>query len=393
MFAISNWTPTRRLLMAKWGGLLPSCCHVMQHKISVAKCRVRGDVMWRVRWHDAGRVHRKFFTGRDGADAHAALVTGDSVGARKRLLAVSQADQEQLLFIYTEAMRQGVPLSMVATFIASVKGDGETSPRMGAVVDEMIEAKRKAGLSNDYLSSLRQITQSFCKGRESIAMNRIAFADVERFIDGHNLNSRSTLRARLSTWFKFGVRRGYCASNLCERLEPVKVKKHPPRILSIEETTRCLAWLKRNPRAFGWFILTTFCGLRPEEAQQTSWREINFDEGFIRVEAQTSKVSQRRVVYPLPAGMALLRVAKKLRAQLPMKTKTLARARHGLRACINLKRWPQDVTRHTAASMWLALIGDADKVAGQLGHSTRILHRNYKALVTKAEAERFWQLS
>jgi integrase len=50
------------------------------------------------------------------------------------------------------------------------------------------------------------------------------------------------------------------------------------------------------------------------------------------------------------------------------------------------------VTRHTAASYWLAETGSTTQVAEALGHSEDVLRRNYMALVTKAEAQEFWQL-
>ena len=35
------------------------------HSPSVSKCRVRDEIRWRVRWHETGRIKRKFFTGRE----------------------------------------------------------------------------------------------------------------------------------------------------------------------------------------------------------------------------------------------------------------------------------------------------------------------------------------
>lgn len=50
------------------------------------------------------------------------------------------------------------------------------------------------------------------------------------------------------------------------------------------------------------------------------------------------------------------------------------------------------MTRHTAASYWLALDGNPVAVAEQLGHSVTELKTHYRALVTRAVAERFWSL-
>jgi hypothetical protein len=58
----------------------------------------------------------------------------------------------------------------------------------------------------------------------------------------------------------------------------------------------------------------------------------------------------------------------------------------------NWEKWPKDLTRHTAASYWLAVDGNAVNVADQLGHSVAQLKTHDKALVTRADAERFWRL-
>jgi hypothetical protein len=122
------------------------------------------------------------------------------------------------------------------------------------------------------------------------------------------------------------------------------------------------------------------------------WCDINFDEGWIKIEAQTTKVRQRRVVYPLPMAMDWLKLAKKKKASLPLSLKQRTKDRKKLRAVLGWAEWKQDVTRHTAASMWLAHSGSVATVATALGHSESVLRKNYMALVTKSEAEKFWGL-
>jgi integrase len=345
--------------------------------------------MWRVRWRDAGRVHRRFFPGRDGADTHAAMLKDDLVTARKRIAALPQDDIEQLLAIHSEAKTRGLGLSGLITLLND-SGEDAASKDAKAALDEMINAKRNAGRAEDYLYSLSQIVGAFIKGRESIAVSKLGFADVESHLKMFSIRSRSTLRSRLSTFFKFCERRGYTKGNPCDRLEVITAQPKTVSIMKIKEVETCLAWFKSNPRAFAWFALSTFAGLRPEEAQKTRWKDINFKEGWIKVEWQTTKVRQRRVVYPEPMAMKYLKQAKRLRSQLPISTKIRTVEQKKLRAKLGWPKWKQDVTRHTCASMWLAYSGSSEKVALSLGHSEAVLKRDYMALVTKADAEKFY---
>ena len=63
-----------------------------------------------------------------------------------------------------------------------------------------------------------------------------------------------------------------------------------------------------------------------------------------------------------------------------------------MRQVLDWPAWKQDVTRHSAASFWLAQCGSTATVSTELGHSESVLLKNYKALVTKTEAAAYWAL-
>jgi integrase len=267
----------------------------------------------------------------------------------------------------------------------------------------MVEAKEAAGKSPRYTKNLSQILNQFCRTREHRPIAEITEADVADYLDSKELVSRSTLRARLSTLFKYAIRKGYRIDNPCVRLEPVTVPHRPPAVFSVEQTAKLLAFLQTRQKpdkhsswvdyryALPWFVLSTFCGLRPEEAEQTRRADIHIKEGWIKVEAQTSKIRQRRVVYPPQAALVLL-AASLNGGEMPLTRQRRRRIIKRLRKVLGWKAWPKDVTRHTAASYWLALCGSAATVAEALGHSEAVLKKNYKALVTREEANRFWAL-
>ena len=169
--------------------------------------------------------------------------------------------------------------------------------------------------------------------------------------------------------------------NPCHRLESSLPVCHAPSILTVEETQKAMDWLRVHPKWLAWFALSAFAGLRPEEAAGSEWKAINFTEGSVTVEAQTSKMRQRRVVYPLPMCMAWLKEAKRLKSTLPLTVKARTIGLRLLTVVLGWPEWKSDVTRHSAASYWLAQCGSAATVATALGHSESILRKNYMALV------------
>lgn len=365
----------------------------MAAKVTVQKWQVRGEVKWAVHRLEAGKRKRTFFASKKAAEAEAGLLRSQQAAVGDAWLALPAAERQRLIQTHHEAKHLGVDLAdLLLDWKRSPRFTG-SGPALEDAITELLEAKSRSGRSVRYAGSLAMLLKQFARGRERVSIASLGLGEVEGFLDSKSIHSRQTLRARLSTLFRFAVRRGYRADNPCDRLESVKVTKPPPVILTVQQTKQCLDWLgSKQSRAFGWFVLTTFAGLRPEEAEKTSWDHINFDEGWIRVEAQTTKVRQRRVVYPHPTAMAWLGQARLRGAELPLARQPRRRAVRMLRELLGFAQWPKDVTRHSAASYWLADSGSAAQVAEALGHSEAVLRKNYKALVTKAQAQDFWHL-
>jgi integrase len=62
------------------------------------------------------------------------------------------------------------------------------------------------------------------------------------------------------------------------------------------------------------------------------------------------------------------------------------------RLSIEAEKLLKDITRHTAASYWLAGEGETVRhVAKMLGHSEAVCESRYKAVKTQKEAAEFWK--
>lgn len=353
--------------------------------------------MWRVRHWENGKPKRQFFNSKKKAEAEAATLKAQKDRAGSTWLSLTAPERERLISAYGDAKAKGIDLhTAIQTYQHNPTGDG---PGIGDVITELKQSRLNNGAAKGYVTNLGIVLNVFARGREAMAINKITLADVEAFLDGRSLQYRPTLRGKLSTLFNFAIRRGYRSDNPCDRLESIKVPHTVPAVFSITQVKTAVQWLKKNaPAALPWFALSTFCGLRPEEAEKTTRADIHFAEGFVRVEAQTTKVRQRRVVYPRAEAMAFLKWALK-RGTLPLSGKRrrwILSGRKsksaGLRGALGFEVWPKDITRHTAASYWLAGDGETVKhVAKMLGHSETICESRYKAVKTQKEAAEFWK--
>jgi hypothetical protein len=361
-------------------------------KPTVRPVTIRGKQRWCVRWRELGKSRRRrFFKTKKEAELEAASLKSNHCPANQFWNELDQDDRREIVEVLKDAQALGVKLADAWREWKHAPKVAANSPAIAVVIDDLVQTKCNAGRDPGYVDALEGVLNQFAAGRETVPIGEFTVRDIEGFLQRHALVYRPTLRARLSTLFKFAMRRRHISANPCAQLEPITVPKKPPAIFTPFQFAKAVLWLRRRrPRALGWFVLSTCCGLRPEEAEKTNpKRDINFHEGYIKVEAQTTKVRQRRVVYPRPEAMALLKAALNV-AELPLDKQPRIRALTALRQPLYFDRWPKDITRHTAASYWLAIEPDAARVAEMLGHSEKTLRRDYKALVTTVEARRFW---
>jgi site-specific recombinase XerD len=370
---------------------------------------VRGIKMWRVRRIENGKPKRTFFETEKRALAEKSRLELEVSRAGKTWLSLKAHEQEQLILAYHLAREKGIDLH--AALSAAQNLSPVDSRTIINTIGELIKVKRNAGRSGSYLDTLESVLTEFSTFvGDRRQFHAVTFHDVERYLDSKKIASRSTLRSRLSTMFKFGIRRGYRTDNPCERLEAITVTRKPPAVFTVKQFETAVKWLLSSKtddrKCLAWFALSTVCGLRPEEAEKTDEkRDINFKEGFIRVEAQTTKVRQRRVVYPKKEAMLFLKWTLKHGGVLPIAPQVRQRMisgkrwknvskgvviTEGLRGALGFEQWPKDITRHTAASYWLADCGSTATVSEALGNSEKVLRSHYKAVVTRKEAKAFW---
>lgn len=254
-----------------------------------------------------------------------------------------------------------------------------------------VERKLAANRRKAYVATLRQYLELFIRGREELNPNVIQAADIEEWFDlrGEKPATRASNLGRLSAMFSLLWRRGHIESNPCDKVERITIERGSPRILTLEQIRKMVnATRLRAPEILAYAVLGLWCGLRPMEAQRMKWQWINAASNTVIVPAEITKIRRRRVVNVMPNAAEWLGQG----GELPLTTKAVREWRLLVREELGVPAYPQDVLRHTCASMWLARVRDAGKVAFELGTSQAILQRHYMELVTQEQAAAFWSL-
>jgi integrase len=165
--------------------------------------------------------------------------------------------------------------------------------------------------------------------------------------------------------------------------------------LPVVECQRILAGAGRYRSAIA---LALFAGLRPDEIagrgkQRMKWEQIDVVDKTVRVPPEIAKTRTARVLEELPATLWNW-------LQPGQGNISPGRSRQIANLCARLagygpdRPWPHDVLRHTFATFAVAATADPGRVALWLGHegNPTMLHRHYRGLTTRAEAEKFWAL-
>jgi integrase len=260
---------------------------------------------------------------------------------------------------------------------------------------EVLEAKRKDGMSAAYLADLRKRLARF---NADFGQRKIAAVTVEeldnwlRALPG-SPKSRANYRANIGVLFSYAARRRMIDSNPILHTARPKLPDKPPEIFAVDELRSLLEAARRTaPDVLPMLAIAAFSGLRDAEIKRLDWSEVDQKRAHIEVKAQKAKSARRRIVEMQPNLREWLRPYTEMTgAVVPANWR---KKLDSVRRAARLARWPNNGLRHSYASYRVAAIHDAPRVASELGHtSPKMLYSTYRELVVPEEAERYWKIA
>ena len=259
---------------------------------------------------------------------------------------------------------------------------------------EVLEAKRKDGMSATYIGDLKKRLATFCADFGERPIAGITIEELDDWL--RNLNcgpkSRANYRANVGVLFSYAERRRVIDSNPILRTAQPKLIDKAPEIFSLDELATLLnAAATQAPEVVPMLAIGAFAGVREAEIKRLNWSEVDQKRGHIEIKSSKAKSARRRIVEMQPNLREWLKPYAEMTGSVvpvnPRKKLDLVRKAAGL------ARWLQNGLRHSFASYRLAATHDAPRVASELGHtSPKMLYSTYRELVLPEEAERYWKL-
>ena len=328
-----------------------------------------------------GKQQRKNFSRYKGAwdfasDTAIALEKG-----RTQVLSLSAADWQSYLAAKNLLRPFGIPLhDAIEEYIAMRKRKTTVEKRVGDVVDELLEAKKQARLSDRYVETLRTYLLRFADSFQT-NIGSVNTGAIVRWLDSLKIGprSRNNVRQAVVTLFNFARRRGYLPKGeTTEAADVETVRDHNGEIAILTPAELSKLLRKSKPLYQLYFALAAFTGIRSAELLRLEWSEINFEKGHMEVKARKAKTATRRLVPMQP------NLAKWLASYRERKGK-LFQSRRAVDAAIKFAKrlgipWKANCLRHSYATYRLSIGHDAGRVALEMGNSPAKLFTNYREL-------------
>jgi integrase len=338
---------------------------------------------------------RKFFKTKAEAEAERfrQITTLERHG--REAVGLSPGELSAIIHARKELAKHGKTIDDAAAFYLDyLERIRRCNVTVADLAKEVLEAKRKDGMSATYVDDLKKRLARFCAdfgGRKIAGITVEELDNWLRALPG-SPKSRANYRANVGVLFSYAERRRMIDRNPILHTARPKLIDKPPEIFTVDELHALLnAASTGAPDIVPMLAIAAFAGIRDAEIKRLDWSEVDQKRGHIEVKSHKAKSARRRIVEMQPNLHEWLRPHAEMKgAVVPVNS------RKKLDLVCNaaeLTGWPQNGLRHSYASYRLAAIHDAPRVASELGHtSPKMLYSTYRELVLPAEAERYWKI-
>lgn len=274
----------------------------------------------------------------------------------------------------------------------------KTAPTVKEIVQRYLADCKNRNLRPRTIGDLEHRLNSFAADFGESRLSDITLDELKEWVNDEQWGMRTRINylTKLSQLYGFALRRPikWVDANLTELIDRPAVEETKPEIFSVQQAKALLD----NADKFGflpYISLGLFAGLRSAEMMRLDSKDISLENRIIKIGADVAKKRAQRNVDVSDALFAWLKpLADTLKKGGPIVDKSkFWKHKELLLEAAGIEKWPENGLRHSFASYHLAHFNNSDSTAYQMGHrSTELVHRYYKALVLKGEAEKYWNL-
>jgi len=258
---------------------------------------------------------------------------------------------------------------------------------------------RENDAKESYLYSLKSSFRPMVKWFGKRLVHEISVDEVKDYLRiNYAKKSKKTQNNQLALFkamWQFSLEEGYVNSHILKAIKSKKTKSQEISVFEPLDIQKLLvAAESAAPELIIPLAVQAFAGLRRSEMGELKWGDIGDD--YIKVRADISKTSSRRTVPILPPLVALLEKVGRGCADrlIYQKTDNAYRKRKDKVVKESGVAWIHNGLRHSFVTYRLIASGNADRTALEAGHTTAILHKHYRSLVSdeKNKSDYYWSM-
>ena len=352
-----------------------------------------GKTGWQVACQVDGKRIRETFPTKGEAETRAAEIRlkrenqGSAAFNIPLPLRVEAVECAELLQPYNSTIREA------CRFYVDHVLKFKNAPTVAEIVAKLVADTGAAGRRGLTTKDLRYRLGVFAKTFGTRKLSEITLPELQAWSNDPTLSARSrrTMLTKVSQLFRYAEKHGWCEKNISAHVARPDVPDGEPGFLSVEQCARLLECAPDHD-LLSYVVLSLFAGIRVTELRRLSWDKLKLEQGVIIIDGNVAKTKSRRIIDLHDTARAWLAICAKRSGSVVDPVNFRKRLDMLRKAAGLVKGWPDNALRHTAATYTYALTQDAVRVSAMLGNSPDVLHRHYRGLATKANAERFFAL-
>jgi integrase len=270
----------------------------------------------------------------------------------------------------------------------------KSAPTVKEIVEKYVTDARQRNLRPRTIGDLCSKLNTFAADFGERRLSDIALDELREWVadDEWEPLTRINYLTKLSQLYLWAMRKRWADSNLTEHIDRPKADDTTPEIFSVEQAETLLNHAA-DFELLPYVAIGFFAGVRTAELGRLNGKDINFETKAIRIGADVAKKRSQRIVDMQPALRAWLEPYRDaLQAGANIIGTNFQRDRNRLVEAARLDEWKANGLRHSFGSYHFAMFRNDGETAHQMGNSVVMVHKHYKALVTREAAEKYWAL-
>lgn len=365
-----------------------------------------------VTWWAEGKRHRRAIADLTEAKREARRIARELADGRHSMTTITVRD----LSYYKDLEKKmgGTPLSEAVQLWLNVASKKVTAVLVKDVAEEMLKAKNSDDFIGDkQKTNLRLRWGKFCQSFGDRVISTIKAKEIDEFLSNPEWAARTKAHYRqaILMLFDYAKRKEYLdpdRDHQADKTEVIRVQESKLESWSVPEMRTLLQ--HATPKTLPWIVLGAFAGIRSAEIERMSWEDIDWNSNLILVHSKRVGSGKVRAhndrTIPMTENLKSWLSPFRTCTGNILKSLSVKNIYEDLDKIVSvIKRgntdfeWKPNANRHSFATYYLALTGDASQTALACGHNPSMLLRRYKTImvngrtVTREMAKEYFSLA